>query len=59
MLTYNCTAKAISLNNNIVMLVQREYKAESYKIALEGFTQYLYSNKTIKDINNILVIKEA
>lgn len=59
MLTFNCTANVFSLNIGDYITIERQYKALSYKQALAGFTDYLYSNKTIKNANNIQVIKEA
>lgn len=58
MRTFICKAGVKNIYNNGENFLQREYKADTVYKALEGFTQYLESNKNLISFR-ILSIEEA
>lgn len=58
MKTFTCKADVKNIYNNGENFLQREYKADTVYKALEGFTQYLQSNKNLVSFK-ILSVEEV
>jgi hypothetical protein len=57
MITYTCKAECFCLNTHNFISIERQYTGKNKKLALVGFKQYLYDNRTIKNIHSITINK--
>lgn len=57
MKTFKASAEVVNIYGNSENLIDTIYKAESKEKALQGFTDYLKSNRNLIYFNNVKVIE--
>ena len=56
MLTFKCSAIVISIYRESEELIELEYRAKDKQTAIDGFTNYLQTNRNLTDYRKITVI---